>query len=225
MPTDGHQNPGIGAGRTVETDEVLLEQLRLYLDCRRRHCDPGPLLNAAWEQFYQEKSPHLLRLARAHARPGTDPEDDVQAIWQALLTRLPQPQFDPHRGSIHAWLDMLARHILIDRKRRDQVHTMPHLDTREADQIPGTDPEPALFGEVHQVQELMHRALSVLQSRVSEMNYQILHQHWIEGRSFAAIAQDLGLTPKQVRDRKDRMLRRLRSLLSHHRAEGLFPRR
>jgi DNA-directed RNA polymerase specialized sigma subunit len=62
-----------------------------------------------------------------------------------------------------------------------------------------------------------HRVLSAIEelgATISEANYRIMHIHWIEGKGFAEIAAIVGLTPKQVRDRHRRMVRKLRERLS-----------
>jgi RNA polymerase sigma factor (sigma-70 family) len=200
----------------------LLQSVRLYLALRRRHCDPGPFLSAAWERFYRTEAPYLLRLAREHARIGTDPQDGAQAIWQAIVTRLPNLRFDPEQGSIHGWVMTLARHVLIDQERLHSSHPTASWHADEVDRLPSPDPGPARLCELHEAQERVRGALAELRSQVSEASYRILHQHWIEGRSFATIAHDLGLTPKQVRDRHARMLRKLRPLLTRP-VEGRSP--
>jgi RNA polymerase sigma-70 factor (ECF subfamily) len=207
--------PGVPGSPRRDEDEELhrLERVRRYLELRAGGRDPGPLLSAAWEQFYRAEAPRLLRLARDYLPSGTDPEDGAQLIWQALVRRLPALRYDPERGSIHAWLLTLARHVLIDRGRYEHRHATASLDAEEVDQLPSRDPGPAPACEVHQVQELVRGALAELRSRVSETSYQIVHEHWIEDRSFPAIARDLGLTPEQVRGRHDRVLRKLRSIL------------
>jgi RNA polymerase sigma factor (sigma-70 family) len=197
--------------------------VRLYLKLRAGGCDPGPRLSAAWEQFYRAEAPGLLRLARGYARVGTDPQDGAQAIWQAIIIRLPALRFDPDQGSLRAWLMTVARHALIDLERRERTHQTARLEVRDTLCISSPCPEPALVCEVHQLQELVRVALADLRTRVSEPSYQILHQHWIEGKSFGEIGNALGLTSKQVRDRHDRMLRKLRPLLIRQ-TEGRSPR-
>lgn len=209
---DAPGGPASSSG--AETEELdRPESVRLYLELRARGVNPGPPLGAAWEQFYRAEEPRLLRLARAYLPSGADPQDGAQVIWQALVTRLPDFHFDPTQGSIHAWLLTVARHVLIDQRRREHGHPTASLGPEEADQLPGPAADPELACQVHQVQELVRRALAELQSQASDTSYQVLHQHWIEGRCFGAIARNLGLTPKQVRDRHDRMLRQLRPIL------------
>src|SRR5207237_859290 len=114
-------------------------------------------------------------------------------------------------------------HVLIDQTRHEHNHPTATLDAEEADHLPSPEPGPALVCEAHQVQGLVRGALAELRSQVPEASYQIVHQHWIEDRSFGEIARGLGLTPKQVRDRHDRMLRKLRPILTRH-AGDRFPR-
>jgi RNA polymerase sigma factor (sigma-70 family) len=116
----------------------------------------------------------------------------------------------------------VARHVLIDQERVHSNHPTASWGAAEVDQLPGPDPGPARVCELHEAQERVRAALTELRSQVSEASYQVLYQHWIEGRSFVAIAHDLGLTPKQVRDRHARMLRKLRTLLTRP-IEGRSP--
>lgn len=212
--------PGGPVSPRRDEDERIhrLQRVRLYLELRARGRDPGPLLSTAWEQFYQAEAPRLLRLAHDYLPSGTDPRDGAQIIWQAIVTRLPDFRFDPEQGSIRAWLLTVARHVLIDQRRHEHGHAVTSLDAEEVDHLPSPDPGPARACELRQAQELVRRALAELRGQVSATSYQVLHQHWIEGRSFGEIAHDLGLTPKQVRDRHDRMLRKLRPILMRHAA-------
>jgi DNA-directed RNA polymerase specialized sigma24 family protein len=112
----------------------------------------------------------------------------------------------------------VARHVLIDQRRHEHGHPAASLRAEAADRLPCPDPGPARACELRQEQEVVRGALAELRSQVSETSYQVVHQHWIAGRSFGAIAHDLGLTPKRVRDRHDRMLRKLRPILLRHAA-------
>jgi DNA-directed RNA polymerase specialized sigma24 family protein len=100
---------------------------------------------------------------------------------------------------------------------------MLYLDTQEADRLPSPEPGPAWRCEYDEPVELVHRALTELRTQVSETSYQVLHQHWVQGRRFAAIAKEFGMTPKQARDRHDRTFRKLRRLLTRLGENGLLP--
>ena len=59
----------------------------------------------------------------------------------------------------------------------------------------------------------MRHAMEVLRTRVSEKSYRVVRLRWIEGRETPEIADDVDLTPDQVRYRLQRMKRKLQALL------------
>jgi DNA-directed RNA polymerase sigma subunit (sigma70/sigma32) len=47
---------------------------------------------------------------------------------------------------------------------------------------------------------------------VPETNYRILHDHWINGATFADIASTTGLPIERIRERHKRAMRKLRRI-------------
>jgi len=56
--------------------------------------------------------------------------------------------------------------------------------------------------------------MAELRTHLSAVNYRIIHDHWLEGKSFSEIALTLDLKDRQVRDRHHRAILELREILS-----------
>jgi RNA polymerase sigma factor (sigma-70 family) len=170
-----------------------------------------PRYSAAWGRFEAACNRLIGKLAWARAGQACDHEDWAQEIWGAIVTDL--WRYDPERAPFSRWLRGMARHVLAEQKR--SYHPLPHLADQTEWDLPGREPDPATYDDLDHSQQRIESAIERLRPRVSEANFRIVHDHWVEGKSFEQIALSLGLTAKQVRDRNHRMLGEFRKLLTH----------
>ena len=102
---------------------------------------------------------------------------------------------------------MLARH------HRSQ-HPLQLLDDESEQRIASREADPAIVLDTVHPQRRVRSTIEELRSTVSQTNHRILYDHWIRGKSFAEIAEPLGLTAKQARDRHARVVGKLRKLFT-----------
>jgi len=195
-------------------DDLDPETLRLVQGYLEPGVDRSALelcYSAAWGRFEAACNLLIGKLAWARAGQACDREDWAQEIWKAIVTDI--WRYDPERGSFSGWLGGMARHV-VDEQRRSQ-HRLWHLEDETEREIPGREPDPAASCRLDHSRQRIESAIEQLRPGVSEANFRIVHDHWIEGKSFKQIALSLGLTAKQVRDRHHRMLGRLGKLLTN----------
>ena len=191
-------------------DLDLCKQLQAYLMCRSRNVDPPPTLAEAWDRFYDFYTPRILRFLSRSGLPEADREDCLQDVWGEIVVHLANLPYDPRRGRLSTWLITVARYRALNMLRR-QRRLYTGLIDFESDLL-DPNPGPVAACECLSNRAQVKRVLSELAAQVSELNFQVLHQRFIDGRTSAEVADNLGLTPEQVRFRLHRMKQKFRDL-------------
>lgn len=198
-----------------------LEQLRgvqAHLRRLSRRLEPDDAERGCWQRFYERYDPLIRRVVRSSLRRGpsdADAEDCIQEVWAELITKLAELDYDPRRGQLSSWLFTFARRKVIRFLHRTSRHSARQLADPAAT-LAGRDGDPSIACTRREDRELVRRKLAELRARVSDVNYQVLHLRWIDGRTSAEIAARVNLTQDQVRYRLGRMKRKLRILIAPH---------
>jgi RNA polymerase sigma factor (sigma-70 family) len=211
--------PAMVATSPPDRDDLLCEQLGIYLDCRSRNVDPPAPLAEAWDRFYLSHTPRIRAFLRKSALPESDREDCLQCVWIEVVAHLAALPYDRSRGRLSTWLLTVARNRSVDmlrRRRRLFTGLVEALDAL-VDPCPG----PIAAYECHSTRARVKCVLAELSAEASKLNYQVFHQRMIDNRPCAEVAAKLGLTPEQVRFRLHRMKRKFRdlfdrSIATHH---------
>ena len=152
---------------------------------------------------YQEMMPFLQ--AASPVRAGE--------VFAVLVAKLPEFVYDRQK-SFRGWL----RTILINKwrdKRRSRTAGLPIRRGRLADQAIAGETE--AFWETEYRQQLVGRALELMQNEFQQNTWRACWEVVVSGRSAADVAADLGISVDSVYAAKSRVLRRLRKEL-----EGLL---
>jgi len=192
-------------------EDLDLETLRLVQAYLAHGVDRSalePRHSAAWGRFEPACKRLIGKLASARAGPDCDHEDWAQEIWTAVIAGI--WRFDPERGPFSRWLAGVARRVFEKQKRC--YRPLRHLADETERELLGREPDPAACYDLDHSRRRLESAIEPLRPRVSEANFRIVHDHWVEGESFKLIASSLGLKAKQVRDHHHRMLSKLRKL-------------
>ena len=135
---------------------------------------PGPpgTSAAAFERFFREHYPAVVRIARGVVGDTAAAQDVAQDVFIAALRRFPQPDQAPHAA---AWVRVAAAHFGLNairgERRRDQRQVLSGIDVAP----PG--PEEAALdsecrAEVRQaLRRLPRRSATVLVLRHSGLSY------------------------------------------------------
>jgi RNA polymerase sigma-70 factor, ECF subfamily len=164
----------------------------------------------AWAHFVRLYTPLLFCWARRIGLPSADADDFVQDLLVHLLGKL--SKFE-HRGSgsFRAWLRTVAINHFRQRLRRHQLAPVGG-DTHALEAVAAAaDSDP--FWETEYREQLLARALKIMQAEFEPTTWQACWQRIVEDRPAAEVAHNLGLSEGAVYVYTGRVLRRLRQEL------------
>jgi RNA polymerase sigma-70 factor (ECF subfamily) len=174
----------------MATDAQLMERMR---------SDPtGDALRA----LYRAYSSELLGFALNALGDRQLAEEIVQEVFTRAWRHA--DRYDPHRGAVRTWLYQIARHAIIDARRRSSAR--PALAPREI------DPDEAAGGPSIEQAMLGWQVASALE-RLSADHRQVIRLAHLQGMSVREIADALGLAEGTVKSRTWYALRSLRLAL------------
>lgn len=163
---------------------------------------------AAFIDLYDRFSALVHTIAVRVTRDGRAAEDVTQevflAIWQRPLA------FDPARGSLRAWLAMMAHRRAVDLVRREEAHRRRSVDGQlPAGAIDRGDPVGDQVSDADAAQRL-GTALQALPEHLSRA----ISLAYFEGRTYREVAVELGVPEGTAKSRLREGLRRLAAALS-----------
>jgi RNA polymerase sigma factor (sigma-70 family) len=208
--------PGAPRGRLWPgLEQRRLEDTQALLRCLAEGGRPPLRLRRAWDEFFRLHDPFVRWAVRSQGFCGADAEDCVQEVWTAILRRLPQFEPDPSRGRFRVWIARLIHNEVVDFARRLSQRAARRVDLPE--ELPcRRHLDPAVAYRRGERRRLVRHVLGHLEEQVSETNYRLVHLRWMDGHDIATVADELGLSPEQVRYRHRRIKQRLRVLLEAH---------
>jgi RNA polymerase sigma factor (sigma-70 family) len=142
-----------------------------------------------------------------------DPEDAAQEAWLALIGLSPIGPTGDVVAESPARLVVAIRNRLVDLARRAGRRQFEALAREEAHALVGREEDPAGAYERNRIRAAVRAVVEEARDRVSEGSHRIVVLRWIEGRTFAEIAEGLGMPVARVRDRHRRAIPVLRALL------------
>jgi RNA polymerase sigma-70 factor (ECF subfamily) len=179
------------------TPVSLLERLRQPED------------QAAWERFVELYTPLLYSWTRRQGMPPEEAADLVQDLFLLLVEQLPQFRYDPTK-SFHAWL----RTVFLNKWRNHQRRRSRGAAAAGGipiSELPVYDPE--AIDEAEYRQQLVSRALGLMQAGFEPATWQACWEFVAVGRPAEEVARSLGISRNAVYIAKSRVLRRLREEL------------
>lgn len=181
------------------TPVSLLQQLR---------ADQSP---DSWQRFVALYVPILLDWSRRLGLQEADAADLVQEVFLILRRKLPNFAYDPAKASFRGWL----RTVLVNKWRATQRHAVPLTNDLTAPSVAQESADPLeAISEAEYRQQLVRRALRLMQSDFQPKTWLACWATVVEGRRPAEVAADLNLSPRAVHLARARVLRRLREELS-----------
>ncbi len=194
----------------------LLQQTQAYLQALLERRAPDTLLTQAWQEFYRVYSQVIRRFVMSHGVRGADVDDCVQEVWSAVSLKLAEFVHPGNKPGLRSWLYAVVRSKTTDVIRRNirrSSHNLDRFIEKGAEPV-SDEPDPAKVLEQQWDATMLKTAVEELKRQVSEVNYRVLDMRVMQGCSEAETAAALDLTPEQVRYRKHRTQRKLKSLLA-----------
>lgn len=173
-----------------------------------------PIDENAWARFVDLYTPLIYNWARKIARQESDAADLVQEVFTALVAKMPEFTYDPHK-KFRAWLQTITLNKWRDRCRRQASRPGEiQADGRMLEAEPVSDD---WLSEAEYQQQVVARAMQIMQSEFQPATWKACWEFVVAGRPAAEVARSLGISENAVYLARGRVLRRLRKEL-----HGLF---
>lgn len=163
----------------------------------------------AWSRFVRLYTPLLWYWAKRAGLREPDAADLLQDVFTLLVEKLPHFRHDG-ANSFRAWLRTVTLNKWRERGRRA---TLP-VTGGDAALADLTVPDPLEeHWEADYRRHVVGQAVRLMRAEFQPTTWRACWEHVVGGKSAAAVAQELGLTPGAVRAAKFRVLTRLRQEL------------
>jgi RNA polymerase sigma-70 factor (ECF subfamily) len=166
----------------------------------------------AWSRLLHLYGPLVQSWCRCWHIHGPDAEDVVQEVFQAVSAGISTFRHDRPDDTFRGWLKGIARHKMLDWRRRRQqqvpasggteANALIQQLTDPIDEIPADDPA--------ELRGLYRRALELVRGEFEAKTWQAFWRVTVDGVPTAVVSQELELSTSAVRMAKSRILRRLR---------------
>lgn len=160
----------------------------------------------ALEELFDRYAPLLYPMVLRILRSPSDAEDTLQEVWLQVWKRV--ATFDASRGTVGAWLVMLARSRALDRYR--SLTSRRNAETRAEAEPPVAPPDDASISAAHR--QLSARVGSAL-AQLAPQQRQVIEIAYFEGLSQTEIAARLNAPLGTVKSWTRQGLTRLRELV------------
>ena len=180
------------------TNISLLDRLKLPVD------------QLAWSRFVDLYTPLIYSWARQVGLQESDAADLVQEVFAALVQKMPEFSYDRHK-SFRGWLRTVLLNRWRDTRRRRTEAPLAADDSAFEDlAVPDGAAE---LGEADYQQNLLRRALELMQADFQPATWKACWEYVVAGRPAAEVAAELGISVGAVYVAKSRVLSRLRQEL------------
>lgn len=170
---------------------------------------------SAWDRFADLYRPAVYRFARRMGLQDADAEDIAQRVLESVRSAFANRPPDLTRGKFRAWISQVTRNAAINVIQRDLKNrgtgrstVLEDLHQHSAD---GTDLESAWQREEEIV--LFRTAAAEVRSACTASVWTAFEQTAVEGRSTAAVAEELGVSAGVVYASRSRVLKRIRNVI------------
>jgi RNA polymerase sigma-70 factor (ECF subfamily) len=180
------------------TSISLLERLR------------RPEESEAWPRFVRLYTPLLFYWARRAGLHQEDAADLAQEVLTVLVQKLPTFQYEPGK-SFRRWLHTVTLNKWRERGRRKSLPRGGADDPGVSDVAVMPETEP--FDESEYREQLVRRALQIMQAEFEPTTWKACWESVVSGRPAGEVAAELGVSLDVVYGAKSRVLRRLRQEL------------
>jgi RNA polymerase sigma-70 factor (ECF subfamily) len=198
-PPTSHANPA---------DPGQLTSLSLLARARARDSE-------AWRCLVSLYQPLLLRWCLRAGVTAQDAEDVCQDVFASAAASLDAFRRDRPGDTFRGWLYVITRNAIClhFRRTREEARAAGGSDALDrlhevADPLTGIDPD-----DEAGLTDLHRRALEQVRLHFEENTWRAFWLSSIEGRSTAALVDELGMTAVAIRQARSRVLRRLREEL------------
>jgi len=168
----------------------------------------------AWERFVKLYSPLVYRWARQVGLQESDASDLAQEVFGVVAMRIDDFRRDRPGDSFRGWLWGITNNKLKEFFRRQAADPQAFGGTDaqlQLNDLAGAPPDDSADSPPLEPNAiLMHRVIGLIQEEFEEKTWRAFWLTTVDERKSADVAEELGMTPKAVRQAKYRVLRRIR---------------
>jgi RNA polymerase sigma-70 factor, ECF subfamily len=179
------------------------------------HGCASPEEKMAWEDFIHAHGHLIWKICRRSDECLEEVNDLVQDTWLILFRRLPKLHLDCAPGALAAWVAGIAHRVAgkhAGRRSISKRRRIP-LTAEVAAELLDPDAGPAAKCSLMLRREQVRAILEKLGASLPERHRRIMQMHWVEDRSVAEIAAEVGLSEDCVGSILRRIRLRLPELL------------
>lgn len=192
------------AGGIVNTTTTLLDGLH----------ESGNRL--AWEEFDRRYRPILIAFLQRMGLNETDAADVAQETLTCFLQDYRQRKYDREQGRLRSWLIGIARCRLMD-LRRAQGRRREQRGESAIESLPDGADVDAVW-EAEQRRFIFEQAVDTLResTRFTPQTIGAFERVVLRHEPVEAVSADLGLTPQEIYNAKNRIVARLREIVQQY---------
>ncbi len=145
--------------------------------------------------------------------PLGEMDDLVQDVWLRIQPKL--DDFYARHGleEVQRWLYRVMHDQAIDYVRKKARHPVRPLSAAVEARLVAPEAEPDNVIEARERHDLARKLVDQIRSHLPETSFRILELIYLDGKTIEAVAQELGLSLREVRYRKYRSIKKMRRLL------------
>ena len=187
----------------------ITDSTSLTLLARAQSQDPE-----AWHRISAIYLPLIYRWARQAGLQESDAADVVQEVFRTLASQIGAFRRDRPGDSFRGWLWGITRNRLREFYRRRQAQPQAIGGSEAHDHFQTLAEQPPEDSDGQQCSgtqaALMHRALDLIRDEFEQTTWQAFWRTAVDQQDTTAVADELQMSPKALRQAKYRVMRRLR---------------
>lgn len=194
----------MNAGGIVNTTTTLLDGLH----------ESGN--RSAWEEFDRRYRPILIAFLRRMGLNESDSADVAQESLTCFLQDYRLHKYDREQGRLRSWLIGIARCRLLD-LRRAQGRRREYRGESAIESLPDGEDADAVW-EAEQRRFIFEQAVDTLResSRFTPQTISAFERVVLRHEPVETVSADLGLTPQEIYNAKNRIVTRLREIVQQY---------
>lgn len=171
---------------------------------------------AAWTEFDRRYRPILIAFMRRMGLNETDAADVAQETLTSFVQDYRQHKYDRQQGRLRSWLIGIARCRLADMRRAAGRRRELQGESAIASLPDDTDVESVW--EAEQRRFIFEQAVGELRetTRFSERTIEAFERAVLRREPIDAVSAELGLTPQEIYNAKNRVVERLREIVKRY---------
>ncbi|MBI5864415.1 MAG: RNA polymerase sigma factor [Planctomycetes bacterium] len=176
--------------------------------------------SGAWLEFDRRYRPILIAFLRRMGLNDNDAADVAQETLACFVQDYRQKKYDRAQGRLRSWLIGIARYRLADMYRA-KVRRREYRGESAIVDVPD-EPEVESVWEAEEKRHIFEQAVAELRAttRFNEKTIEAFERVVLRREPTETVSAELGLTPQEIYNAKNRVIEKLREIISRY--EMLF---